>query len=127
MDLSHDVTGYLVSESNSMHGDYGVNFRSAVAARDRLTPSQARVAAKVNLMLLPFISKPLLFAKELDRSLSKVERRVLYSLAKGGQVRIFQQKGPMPGEHAPSYIGGGAPHHYLIVTREAALSAGWIP
>jgi hypothetical protein len=79
----------------------------------RLTEPQRRVLAKIDGMRLPFISKPLVYAREIDR-LPARERKTVLALLYGRAIRVVRERGPLPGEHERYEIGASAPYHYKI-------------
>jgi hypothetical protein len=78
----------------------------------KLTEAQRRVLAKIDGMRLPFISKPLVYAREINFPVR--ERKIVLALLYGRAIRVVRERGPLPGEHAPSEIGAHEPYHYRI-------------
>ncbi len=109
-----DATDRLVREGQYGPTSSAAMFRDAPAARATPSVAQRRVLDKVNGMELPFISNALMYADELRR-LGKTEQRIVLSLVKGGLLRVFKVRGPLPGHHAVSKVGARAEYHYVLI------------
>jgi hypothetical protein len=108
-----DDTERIVSDARHAPGQLADTFRRAAPAGGKLTAAQERVLAKVNGLELPFISNVLLYARELQR-MGSVEHRIVFSLIKGGRLRVLRKSGPLPGNHPSSAIGAREHAHYQL-------------
>jgi len=80
----------------------------------KLTPPQRAVLQKIDGLRLPFLSKALVYANEIDRKLTIRERKTVLALLFGGAIRVYRERGPLPGDHPSSTIGAFSNSHYRI-------------
>ena len=79
-----------------------------------LTDAQRRVLAQIDGMLLPFVSKPLVYSHEIDRRFPVKDRKIVLALLYGRAIRVLRERGPLPGTHRTSEIGAFSDYHYRI-------------
>lgn len=88
------------------------HLRGVKPAKVKLTPLQASVADKLNGMALPFVSKPLVYSKEIW-DLPALERKAAFALLMGGALRIYQVYGSSP-LTVRKQTGSDASSHYVV-------------
>lgn len=118
MNGGEDVTDIIVRDMQSGLDKHAREARAAT----KLTSLQQRVLSTMNGKELPFVSNPLVYSK-IARSLPKTEQKALYSLVKGGQLRVLRRVG-LPSDERVRSESPFAGSHYVLVTAFGARAAG---